>query len=122
MRSETGVGSFKSREQRTGTSVTATNKDIDRENITTTASCLNMMFETPVRNSIGTNTAMCVRIDATMADQTSSLPSIAASRRSLPFSMWRNVFSSTTIDASTIIPTPSARPPNVIVLSVKPEK
>ena len=36
--------------------------------------------------------------------------------------MCRNVFSSTTIAASTIMPTPSARPPNVIVFSVSPRE
>ena len=117
-RSATGGGSFSSREQSTGTIVTATNSDIVSENMTTTESCLNMMLETPVRKSSGTNTAMCVSVEARMADQTSSLASIEAVIRSLPCSMWRNVFSSTTIDASTIMPMPSARPPNVIVLSV----
>jgi hypothetical protein len=76
------------------------------------------MLETPVRKSSGTKTAMWVSVDARIADHTSSLPSIAACIRSLPCSMWRKVFSSTTIDASTIMPMPSARPPNVIVLSV----
>ena len=110
-------------EQSTGTSVTATKSDMPSENITTIASCLNMTLEMPVRNSSGTNTEMCVRIEARMADQTSSLPSIAACIRSLPnCSMWRKEFSSTTIEASTIMPTPSASPPNVIVFSVNPAK
>ena len=90
--------------------------------MTTTDSCLKRMLETPVRKSSGTNTAMCVSVEARMADQTSSLPSMAACTRGLPISMCRKVFSSTTIDASTIMPTPSARPPKVIVLSVKPLK
>ena len=110
-------------EQSTGTSVTATNSDMPSENITTTASCLNITLEIPVRNSSGTNTETCVRMDATIADHTSSEPSIAACRRSFPScSMWRNEFSRTTIDASTIMPTPSANPPKVIVLSVNPAK
>ncbi len=113
-----GGGSFSRREHNTGTIVTATNSDIVSENITTTDSCLNMMLETPVRKSSGTNTAMCVSVEARIADQTSSLASIDAVIRSLPCSMCRNVFSSTTIEASTIMPMPSARPPNVIVFSV----
>jgi hypothetical protein len=76
------------------------------------------MLETPVRKSSGTNTAMWVSVEARIADQTSSEPSIEACIRSLPCSMCRNVFSMTTIDASTIMPIPSARPPNVIVFSV----
>jgi hypothetical protein len=118
-----GVGRRSSLEQSTGTSVTATNSDMPSENMTTMASCLNITLEMPVRNSSGTNTEMWVRMDARMADQTSSLPSIAAWRRSLPnCSMCRNEFSRTTIEASTIMPTPRARPPKVIVFSVKPEK
>ena len=34
--------------------------------MTTTDSCRNRMLEMPVRKSSGTNTAMCVRIDATI--------------------------------------------------------
>ena len=104
--------------QSTGTSVTATTSDISSEKTTTTDSCLNMMLEMPDRKNSGMNTAMWVRIEATIADQTSSLPSMAAVSRSFPFSMWRKVFSSTTIEASTTMPMPRARPPKVIVLSV----
>ncbi len=118
LRWSTGGGSFSSREQSTGTMVTATNSDIVSENMTTIESCLKRMLETPVRKSRGTNTAMCVSVDARIADQTSSLASIDAVIRSFPCSMCRNVFSSTTIEASTIIPMPSASPPKVIVLSV----
>lgn len=110
------------REQSTGTSVTATNSDIDSEKMTTIESCLNRMLDTPDRKKSGTNTATCVRVDARMADQISSLPSMAAWRRDLPISMCRCEFSSTTIEASTIMPTPSASPPKVIVFSVYPPK
>ncbi len=120
LRSSSGVCS--QREQSTGTMVTATNSDITSENITTTESCVNMMLAVPERKSSGTNTAMCVSVDARIADHTSSLPSIAAVIRSLPMCRCRWVFSSTTIAASTIMPMPSARPPKVIVLRVKPPK
>jgi hypothetical protein len=86
--------------------------------MTTIESCLKRMLDTPLRNSSGMNTAMCVSVDARIADQTSSLASIDAVILSLPCSMCRNVFSSTTIEASTIMPIPSARPPNVMVFSV----
>ena len=117
-RCPTGGGSFNSREHSTGTIVTATNSDIVSENITTTASCLKRMLDTPVRKRSGTNTAMCVSVEARIADHTSSLPSIDACIRSLPCSMCLKVFSSTTMEASTIMPMPRARPPKVIVLSV----
>ena len=80
------------------------------------------MLETPVKKSNGRKTATCVRVDATMAPLTSSAPSTLAVVRSLPPSMCRNVFSSTTIEASTIMPTPRASPPKVSVLRVKPAK
>ena len=117
-----GVGSRSSRDVSTGTSVTATNSDIPSEIITTMANWPKMMLAIPVRNNSGRKTAICVRVDATIAPPTSSAPSTLAVMRSLPPSMWRKVFSSTTIEASTIIPTPSASPPNVSVLRVKPAK
>jgi hypothetical protein len=117
-RSAAGGGSRSSREHSTGTIVTATNSDIASEKDTTAASWPNMMLDTPVRNSIGTNTAIWVSVEARIALHTSSAPSIAAVIRSLPISRWRWVFSSTTIAASTIMPMPSARPPKVSVFSV----
>ena len=82
-------GASRKREHSTGTIVTATKSDIASENDTTAASDPKVMLATPVRNSIGTNTAMCVSVDARIADHTSSLPSIAAVSRSLPISRWR---------------------------------
>ena len=122
LRAASSSGVRSQREQSTGTMVTATNSDIASENITTTDSCVNMMLAVPERNSSGMNTAMCVSVEARIADHTSSLPSIAAVIRSLPMCRCRWVFSSTTIAASTIMPMPSARPPKVIVFSVKPPK
>ena len=86
--------------------------------MTTTESWRNRTLEKPARKNSGTNTATWVSVEARIADQISSLPSMAAWRGDLPMSMWRCVFSSTTMAASTIMPTPSARPPKVIVFSV----
>jgi hypothetical protein len=72
-------GVFSQREHSTGTIVTATKRDMASENITTKDSCVNMMLAVPDRNSSGMNTAMCVSVEARMADQTSSLPWMAAS-------------------------------------------
>ena len=58
-----------------------------KEKITTTARPPNMMLAIPVKNSSGTNTATCVKLDATMAVQTSSLPLTEAVMRSCPCSM-----------------------------------
>ena len=71
-------GSRSRREQSTGTIVTATKSDIVSENMTTTDSWTKMTLDTPVRKSSGTNTAICVSVEARMADQTSSEPSTAA--------------------------------------------
>jgi hypothetical protein len=51
-------GGLRKREHSTGTMVTATKSDIASENDTTAASDPKVMLATPVRNSIGTNTAM----------------------------------------------------------------
>ena len=118
LRWSTGTGGVRTSAHSTGTIVTATNRAISSEKITTTESCRNSTLEKPARKNSGTNTATWVSVEARIADQISSLPSIAACRGGLPMCMWRSVFSSTTIAASTIMPTPSARPPNVIVFSV----
>ena len=114
----TGVGGAISSEHNTGTIVTATNSDIVSEKMMTIDSCLKRMLEKPARKKSGTKTATCVSVEARMALQISSAPSMAACTRFLPISRWRCVFSSTTIEASTIMPTPSASPPKVIVFSV----
>jgi hypothetical protein len=60
---------------------------------------------------------------AMMAAATSLAPFTAASRGPSRSSARRQkTFSSTTTELSTIMPTPSARPPRVIRFSVKPPK
>ena len=86
VRSTSASCSVISSEHSTGTSVTATNSDISSENTTTTDNCLNSTLEKPVRKNSGTNTAMWVRVEARMALQISSLPSIDACLRDLPIS------------------------------------
>ena len=89
VRSEAFFGSRSHFAQSTGTSVTATKSDMDSEKMTTIESCVKRMLETPVRKSSGMKTAMWVRVDATIADHTSSLPSMAACSCDLPISMCR---------------------------------
>jgi hypothetical protein len=72
----------------------------------------------------GRNTTTVVRVLATIAEATSSVPSTApltASPWRLP-SRSRWMFSSTTIELSTSMPTPRARPPSDTRFSVKPPK
>ena len=60
---------------------------------------------------------------AMIAVPTSRAPSTEASSGVSLFSLRRRkMFSSTTMELSTIMPTPRARPPRVIRLSVKPPK
>ena len=105
-----------------GTTVIEMMSEHSKANDTTQANCLKVCAETPPMNSTGTNTATVVNVDAVMAVATSPLPSTAARFGSRPSSRWRKMFSSTTIELSTNMPTPSASPPKLTVLSVKPLK
>ena len=71
----------------------------------------------------GRKTTQVVRVEATMAPATSVVPARAASILEAPSSSrLRTMLSRTTMALSTIIPTPRARPPKVIWLSVIPPK
>ena len=64
-----------------------------------------------------------VMVLAMMAGPTSRAPSTDACSGASPFSLRRRkIFSSTTMELSTIIPTPKASPPSVIRLIVNPPK
>ncbi len=106
-----------------GTNVSATNSEQSSEKVTTYASCLNMTPTMPRMKIIGKKTTTVVSVPAMMAAVTSSAPSTAACIPSNPFSSRKRViFSSTTMALSTIMPTPSANPPSVMMFSVKPLK
>ncbi len=62
--------------------------------------------------TIGKNTAIVVRVEATTADATSVVPSLADWITLRPCSLFRTMFSRTTIELSTSIPTARAMPPN----------
>ena len=68
-------------------------------------------------NTIGKNTAIVVSVAATTADATSLVPLRAASRMFSPCSFLRTMFSSTTIELSTSMPTASAIPPRDMMFS-----
>ena len=57
-----------------------------------------------------------------MAPCTSSAPTAAAAIGDLPSSLWRKTFSSTTIELSTSMPTPRAKPPRLMMLSEMPAR
>ena len=83
LRWSTGTGGVSTSAHSTGTMVTATNSDIISEKITTTDSCRNSTLEKPARKNSGTNTATWVSVEARIADQISSLPSMRRLARRL---------------------------------------
>jgi hypothetical protein len=102
----------------TGISVRPTTREASCEKATTTASWRYMMPEIPSMNRMGRKTTMVVRVVAISGAATSCVPSIAEAVASRPSSRLRKMFSSTTTALSSSMPTPSARPPKVMMLSV----
>ncbi len=106
-----------------GTTVSATIRLAIREypmvSPISTKSCLVI----PDVNTIGRNTHTVVRVEAIIAPPTCRAPSIAAFLADSPSSLRiRYIFSITTMELSTSIPTPSARPDKEIMFNVTPEK
>ena len=73
----------------------------------------------PPESPRGTNTARVVRVEAMTEDVTSLVPSTQALIRSWPSRAKRLMFSSTTMELSTIMPTPMAMPPRLIMFRVR---
>ena len=87
------------------------------------ASGMNRLRATPVRNSTGKNTTMVVMVDTRIGIATScAAVEHRVASRSGPSPRWRWMFSSSTIESSTSRPTPSASPPSVKTFSVCPVK
>jgi len=106
-----------------GTKVNATVREQINAKMITYASSLKRMPETPRTKINGRKITSVVIVLAMIADPTSRAPSTAASSGASPFSLRRRkIFSSTTMELSTIMPTPRASPPRVIRLSVNPPK
>ncbi len=73
-------------------------------------------------NRRGKNTIIVVRVDERIGPATSLLACKAAFFLDIPWAIIRYMFSITTIELSTNMPTPRARPPMDITLRVTPEK
>ena len=71
---------------------------------------------------MGRNTQTVVSVEARIAPATSPAPLIAASFAEHPSLRILKIFSITTMELSTSIPTPSARPDSEITFSVTPLK
>ena len=64
---------------------------------------------------------MIEKVVAVTASPISAVPALAAVRRSAPISMWRTIFSRTTMASSINTPIASESPSNVMKLSVNPQ-
>ena len=103
-----------------GMIVSDTTREARSENDTVSAWSRNSCAAIPSTNTTGTNTAIVVRVEATTARPTSEAPRCAATAPLSPRSRLLKIASSTTIESSTSMPTPSARPPSDMTLSVVP--
>jgi hypothetical protein len=75
----------------------------------------------PLTSRNGSTAARFVSVAAVTADETSRAPSAAAASGVFPSaSRCRKMFSSMTIELSSSSPTPSARPPRLMMFSVRP--
>ena len=103
-----------------GTSVRDRMNEQAIADITASAIGTNRKRATPVRKNIGTNT-MQMQSSETKAGVTIwAAPSRIAVSTSLPFSRCQLMFSMVTVASSTRMPTASASPPSVMMLSVSP--
>ncbi len=103
-----------------GSSEKDTNSDTSTAHAIVSANGLNHCPANPLMKPTGTNTATIENVVAATATPISSVPSCAARKWSFPISMWRTMFSRTTIASSIRMPIASERPSSDIVLSVKP--
>ena len=110
------------REYNQGTTV----NDISNESIVAIATVIQnsrtifTTIELPIE--IGTNTITITKVIAITVSTISFEPSKAARTLFLPISIWRCIFSKTTIASSTKIPTTNERATKLIRLRVKPKK
>ena len=103
-----------------GERVSATKPETRTAPASARANSLNSLPVRPGVKASGANTAVRVRVMATTANPISRTPLIAAENGSIPSSMWRYMFSSTTMASSTTSPMASTSASRVRVLMVKP--
>ena len=103
-----------------GMSVSDTTSDAMSENETVSAWSRKSCAAIPSTKTTGTKTATVVSVEATTARPTSEAPRAAATAPDSPRSRRLKIASSTTIESSTSMPTPSASPPRDMTLSVVP--
>ena len=97
-------------EQSIGTKVTEITSEESSDTTTVTARSRKSWATRPGTRKIGRNTAMVVKVEAVMASITSFAPLMEALYLPIPSVLCRKIFSRTTMEESTIIPTPSPKP------------
>ncbi len=101
-----------------GTKVNAISKELKSAITIDNAKSLKIVAANPPVNTIGIKTATVVNVEAVIAIDTSFVPSTDAAILSTPKLLFLYIFSRTTIELSTNIPIPSAKPPIVIIFNV----
>jgi len=97
--------------------VSDTSREASSATVTVIANGANSSPTMPPTTAIGANTATVVRVEAVTAPLTSRTAVRIAVREGSPYSRWRLMFSSTTIESSTTRPTAMVSPPRVSRLS-----
>ncbi len=88
--------------------------------LTASASGTNRKRATPLRKNMGTKTMQMQSVETNAGTAICCAPSRMACRISLPMARLRSMFSISTVASSTRMPTASASPPRVMMLSVSP--
>ena len=103
-----------------GSSVNETTRLTMTEATTVSAKGRNHCPDTPGMKATGAKTATMASVVAVTARPISRVPTKAAVRRSAPRSMWRTMFSRTTMASSISTPMASASPSRLMKFSVLP--
>src|SRR5690606_11031856 len=106
------------REYNQGTMVKDTKKDSNVDTITVTQNCRKISETNPDDIAIGRNTTTITSVIAETVKPISFAPSKAARTLSFPISIWRWMFSITTMASSTKIPTTNDKPKSDIRFNV----
>src|SRR6202043_1005172 len=107
----------------TGVNVRESAYDASIANTTASPSGVNRYLAGPSRNTTEVNTQLMASVETSVGTAISAAPCSVASESGMPSSVHsRWVFSMVTVESSTRMPTASASPPSVMVLSVSPRK
>ena len=105
-----------------GTTVSAISRLANREKAMVSPISTNNCLTIPSVKTMGRNTHTVVSVEARIAPATSPAPAIAASFAEYPSLRILKIFSITTMELSTSIPTPRARPDREMTFRVTPLK